>query len=401
MKPTAVDVSVRLRASPTFSLNFSMDGRPYVAKDTEPYVQFWLSERERLLLGIFSSRRGETIASAIDNYWRIANRQHSSIVERELRKTIAQMQEAGVLVDHREDVSRYSRRMVPDYLIFRPFPPEIAQQVIASAPIGPQTRVLDLAGGPGDLALQLAHASDQVTLMELSTGFVRAARDRAKKAKRPLETLQESCNRLVFGSGEYDVVTVAQALHWLDDVAVCRGLCKLLAADGSFFVIHSAFDVPDAHPLAHIFGRRSVLGAVADRSFAESVEAIRRRLSLLFEALDAPDVDRVDPAQRRDLESRNLRIVPVAASLYEQCRPMGMGFARAFLSDSHIAPTGLTPAVFWKELEKRCRGLGSPDIAGTFNWAVLQFRRTADRPVVTPLAEMSVQELPYHGPSEV
>ena len=41
---------------PSFVQAQTLDGRPYVAKDTEPYTQFWLSERERLLLALFARR---------------------------------------------------------------------------------------------------------------------------------------------------------------------------------------------------------------------------------------------------------------------------------------------------------------------------------------------------------
>ncbi len=52
--------ALRLRASPSFVLAFTLDGRPYVAKETEPYIQYWLTERYRILLSMFSSRRGAT-----------------------------------------------------------------------------------------------------------------------------------------------------------------------------------------------------------------------------------------------------------------------------------------------------------------------------------------------------
>ena len=52
----------RLRASPNFVLALTMDGRPYVAQETEPYVQYWLNERYRVLLSLFSGRRGATVS---------------------------------------------------------------------------------------------------------------------------------------------------------------------------------------------------------------------------------------------------------------------------------------------------------------------------------------------------
>src|SRR5687768_5643121 len=58
--------SMRLRVSSPFVLAFSMDGRPYVAQETEPYIQYWLTDRHRLLLAMFSGRRGATAAHGIE-----------------------------------------------------------------------------------------------------------------------------------------------------------------------------------------------------------------------------------------------------------------------------------------------------------------------------------------------
>ncbi len=56
------------------------------------------------------------------------------------------------------------------------------------------------------------------------------------------------------------MVAISQALHWMDDVQVCRGLCRILRPGGSFFVVQGAFAVDEAHPLACLFGAKSVLG---------------------------------------------------------------------------------------------------------------------------------------------
>ena len=61
----------RLRVSPAFALAFSQDGRPYVAKEVEPYVQYWLSERYRILHSLFAVKGGATAADAIDGYFRL------------------------------------------------------------------------------------------------------------------------------------------------------------------------------------------------------------------------------------------------------------------------------------------------------------------------------------------
>jgi 2-polyprenyl-3-methyl-5-hydroxy-6-metoxy-1,4-benzoquinol methylase len=389
-RKAADPLAVRLRASPGFVHAFTLDGRPYVAQETEPYAQYWLDERYRRLLSMFSVRRGATIGEAIDGYLRLAGRKPSATERTRALKAIEDMRGAGVLIGTRDDVSRYTARIVEDYLTHRPFPPEIAAFIVERAGIGSDTRVLDLAGGPGDLALQLARRSGAVTLMELSRGFIEAARTRAARQGLALTPLHESANRLVYQDDAYDVVTISQALHWLDDVLVCRGLLRVLQPGGSFMVIHSSMDLDDAHPLAFVLGDRSVLGHKQPGRFTDHVHALDRRLSLLFDALDAPDVHRVDPAQHWDGQAgtaRPPRVVPAGITYFRQQRPYDIGYARAFLTPAHVAATGQPPEAFWRDLEARCAAASPAQLLGHQDWAVLHYRRggapveAADAPV--------------------
>jgi SAM-dependent methyltransferase len=379
--------TTRLRASPAFALAFSQDGRPYVAQETEPYIQYWLTERYRILLSLFSGRRGATGAEAVAAYFRLSGMPPQEAEQRRLLKAVADMREAGVLIGPRDDVSRYDARMAQEYLRHRPFPPELAQLIIRLAPVGPATRVLDLAGGPGSLALALARVSNDVALMELSRGFVNAARAGATRLGVPLRAIHESCNRLMFRDEEYDVVTISQALHWLDDVQLCRGVCRVLRPQGSFFVVHAAMDLDDSHPLAGVLGNHSVFGHKDPRPFERQVESLHRRLALLFEGLHAPDVHRHDPTQRWAGPGAEPlpRIVPAAARFFRQRRPFDLGYARAFFTDRHIEGTGQSPRAFWKDLGQRCAAAAPADFMGHFDWAVLQFRR-GGAPVAFPAA---------------
>lgn len=395
-------LSERFRASPSFSLAFTMDGRPFVAKETEPYIQFWLSERYRILLSMFSGRRGAAIGEAIDGYLRLTGEEDTGALRGRLHRAAIDMVSGGVLIGAREDVSRYSARIVDAYLAHRPFPPEVTAHVVREASIGQGTRVLDLAGGPGDFAVQLAATSQDVSMMELSGGFVKAAARRAAALGRPLQTIHDSCNRLVYLDDEYDVVTVAQALHWLDDVLVCRGLCRVLRPDGSFFVIHGAIELDDAHPLAYVLGHDSVLGRKERQPFLSEVWPIARRLSLLFEALDAPDVQRIDLAQQWGAPGSVApsRIVPAGVTVFRQRRPYGIGYARGFLTPRHIEGTGLAPDDFWKDLEARCRRAAPEQMIGTHHWAVLHFRRGGAPVRWENAASEAPTDIGYAGPPE-
>jgi len=392
----------RFHASPNFALTFSFDGRPYVAKDSEPYIQYWLTERYRILLSLFSRRHGATAAEAIERYHRLTGSARTATRNRALARAIEDMRESGVLIGNRDDTSRYDATIAADYAKYRPFPQTIADQIVRAAGIGPESRILDLAGGPGDLALALAATSRNVSMMELSHGFVKAARARAARLRRNLTTLHDSANRLVYLDGAYDVITISQALHWLDDVMVCRGVCRLLRPNGSFFVVHAAFDVPDDHPLSFLLGRRSVLGSKVDQPFAAEVQPLLRRLSLLFEALDAPDVDRVTLGHLavRSGDGRIQTIAPVDVTLFRQRRPMGLGFARAFVTARHIEASRQTPAAFWTDLKTRCATATREKIMGNFDWALLHFRRGTSRPVLPALEAIPAIDIDYEGPCE-
>lgn len=393
--------AARLRASPTFSLAHTLDGRPYVAQETEPYLQFWLSERYRVLWSMFAGRNGATLADAIAGALRLTQPADDATERRHLHKAARDMLTAGVLVDCGDDSSRYDARIAPAYVAHRPFPRELSAALIQAAGVGRASRVLDLAGGPGDLALALAEASDDVTLMDLSRGFLAAARARARRRGLKLATLHESCNRLMFQDDALDLVTVSQALHWLDDVQVCRGVCRLLRPGGSFVVVHSAIEVADDHPLAYVLGHDSVLGRKRRQAFAAEVQPLWRRLSLLFDALDAPEVDRHDPSQQGNAAdgAGAQRIAPAAVSLYRQQRPIDEGFARAFLTDRHIERTGQAPAAFWQDLSGRLAGVAPDQLQGRMHWALLHFRRQPASVVVPPLARLPVIDIGWHGPA--
>ena len=390
----------RLRVSPNFALTFTLDGRPYVAKDSEPYIQYWLTERERILLSMFAGRGGADADDAIDHYLRYTRALRNTATRARLRRVIADLCAGGVLIGARDDTSRYTAGIVASYVAHRPFPRELSDAIIAAAPVQPATRVLDLAGGPGDLALALARASRAVSLMDLSKGFVTAAARRARQQGLALNAIHDSCNRLLHRDEPYDVVTISQALHWLDDVMVCRGICRCLQAGGSFFVVLGAFEVDDQHPLAYILGDRSILGHRAKASFRTQAQALMKRLTLLFDALDAPDVQRVDLAQPASngggvpLE----RITPAGACLYRQRRPMDAGFARAFLTEEHIAVTGQTPAAFWNDLESRCKAVAPESMVGSYDWTLLHFRRGGARLDPGHLESCAITPIGYSAP---
>ena len=368
--------TTRLAASPNFALCHAPEGGAYVRGETEPYAQYWLDERERMLFALFGRKGGLAIRRAQSLMAALKPGHDTAAERRRVLRAIAGMADAGVLVAPEGELSRYGAEMARDYLEHRRFPTAIVEDLCGLAGIGAQSRVLDLASGPGSLALAMARRTPHVSIMELSRGFVALAGEEAARRGLALETINESCNRLAQLDGTFDAITVSQALHWLDDLAVCKGVCRTLAAGGSFFVIHAAIDLADDHPLAPLLGARSALGAKTALPFAEEARALYRRISLLFDALDTPDVERRDPAHRA-ADSAAGRIAGAGVTLYRQARPMGLGFARAFLSETHIAGLGDDPAAVWRGLAEACDRAAPDALVGAMAWAVLHFRRGA------------------------
>jgi SAM-dependent methyltransferase len=232
-------------------------------------------------------------------------------------------------------------------------------------------------------------------MTDLSRGFVAAATDRARALGLPLNAQHDSANRLAQRGETYDLITVAQALHWLDDVQVVRGVCHSLAEGGSFFVVHSAMDVPDGHPLAYLLGHDSILGKKERKPFAAEVQPLLRRLALLFQALDARGVEHVDLRHAHTAQTSPVGVA--GAQLFAQVRPFDEGFARGFLTPRHIERTGLSEADFWRDLQARCAGLAPERFLGTHRWAVLHFQRGAPQGVLPLLASAGVTAIGFEA----
>lgn len=364
----------KLVASPNFALCHAADGSPFAAGEVEPYPQFWLDQRERVLLALFGRKGGMTVERAIATLLSLREPRNPAAERRRIERAIADMTAAGVLQAPAAELSRYGKAMARDYLDHRPFPTEIVERIAHQCGVSQQSRVLDLASGPGTLALALAERTPHVSIMELSRGFVAAASEEARSRGLTLEAINENCNRLPRHDGSYDLVTVSQALHWLDDIAICKGVCRVLADGGSFIVIHAAMNVPPHHPLSWILGDHTPLGDKAPAGFADGVRALFRRLTLLFAALDAPAVERHDPSH---VHAGREPVRGEGISLYRQPRPMGEGFARAFLTDAHIVSAGLDPATVRSRIAADCGDADAKDLHGSMDWAVLRFRRGA------------------------
>lgn len=106
--------------------------------------------------------------------------------------------------------------------------------------IRPGDRVLDIGGGPGRYSLWLADRGCEVTLLDLSSGNVRFAREKAAELGLSIEAVAgdaREADRLV--EGEFDRVLLMGPLYHLleegDRVRAVESALRLLKPGGLFF----------------------------------------------------------------------------------------------------------------------------------------------------------------------
>ena len=109
------------------------------------------------------------------------------------------------------------------------------------ANVGEGSKVLDIAGGTGDLALAFAKrvgASGEVVHTDINEAMLRTGRDRLLDAGVVLPTLVCDAEKLPFPDAQFDVVSVAFGLRNMThkDVAL-KEMCRVLKPGGKLLVL--------------------------------------------------------------------------------------------------------------------------------------------------------------------
>jgi SAM-dependent methyltransferase len=130
-----------------------------------------------------------------------------------------------------------------DYAEHRPgFPPSFYRRLDSLAPIE-GTRALDLATGPGTVALELAALGSSVVGIDISEGQIAAAQ--RASAARELESkarfLVARAESTGLDSGSFDLVTAGQCWHWFDSAAVLAEVHRLLRPLGALAIAHFSY----------------------------------------------------------------------------------------------------------------------------------------------------------------
>ena len=145
-------------------------------------------------------------------------------------------------------------------------------------------RILDMAGGTGDVAFRMARRGAHVMVSDINADMLGVGMERAKQRK--LENLswkQENAEALSFADGEFDAYTIAFGIRNVTDIpAALREAHRVLKRGGRFYCLEfSTSEWPGFADLYEAYSNKVIprIGkAVArdEESYRYLVELIRR-----------------------------------------------------------------------------------------------------------------------------
>jgi demethylmenaquinone methyltransferase/2-methoxy-6-polyprenyl-1,4-benzoquinol methylase len=154
---------------------------------------------------------------------------------------------------------------------------------VAGVGAGPGHRVLDLAGGTGDVAFRLARAGARVTVADINPAMLAEGRARARKLGVELDFVEADAEAMPFGDASFDAVTIAFGIRNVTDMAAAlRDSHRVLKWGGRFHCLEfSTTEWPGFARAYDLYSMRVVprIGAAVANDAAAYrylVESIRR-----------------------------------------------------------------------------------------------------------------------------
>ena len=128
-------------------------------------------------------------------------------------------------------------RASDDYVRHRPWYPASFWSLIQTIGIGgPGQTILDLATGPGVLALPLAESGAAVTGIDIAPGQITAARELARERDVHADFLVADAHDTGLPGHRFDAVTASMCMHYFDPDRIATELIRLLAPGGRVVV---------------------------------------------------------------------------------------------------------------------------------------------------------------------
>ena len=148
----------------------------------------------------------------------------------------------------------------------------------------PGERILDLAGGTGDIAFRIAKRGAHVTVADINPGMLEVGRERAaKRGLGELDFVEANAEAMPFDDASFDAVTIAFGIRNVTDIpAALKDIRRVLKWGGRFFCLEfSTCEWPGFAKLYDAYSMHVVPkigGAVAqdEGSYQYLVESIRR-----------------------------------------------------------------------------------------------------------------------------
>jgi SAM-dependent methyltransferase len=115
-----------------------------------------------------------------------------------------------------------------------PYPPEVAGVLRSELALDGTGRLLDLGCGPGSLTLILAPLFEKVVGIDADAAMIEVAAQEGRRVGCP--NVGWVCMRaedLPAGLGTFEVATLAQSFHWMDQPVVAATLLDMLSRGGA------------------------------------------------------------------------------------------------------------------------------------------------------------------------
>jgi SAM-dependent methyltransferase len=126
------------------------------------------------------------------------------------------------------------------YEKFRPpYPPDFFRAVSSRLGFGRQHRLIDLGTGPGLLALGFAPYVGGIVGVDPEPAMLAAARQAARRAGQDFRLIEGKAEALPTDIGQFDVITIGRALHWMEPRATADLFDRLVAPGGVLLICSS------------------------------------------------------------------------------------------------------------------------------------------------------------------